>query len=1549
MTEKNTRIDSSGSNHRTSRVKPESKLGRWHVLAVFLAIAMATHAVGDLPGASDAIRPDKELNLSRAESMFSLAGQAGLPVYLKSDPLAIADDKGLVSTRGVRTLSADFIERDFILDLVFTPGIEGRGDFWAGLGANRWDGNWILDSVVARLDAPHGDRHGQMRLAINRNQVDVGPYANTAGPHLMRIEKEGNTLTFSIYADDKAGHARGNPALTIDVPDLKVAAPFLNNKNAALFFGGGATFHAVRLIVDGKPVGARPVNAKPVDGKPVDPEAPAAEKAPIAKNAAAAAPAVEETPLFSLAGQAGLPTGFRSTPTSLADERGLRGELRSIAADYGERDFTFDLVFQFTGSEEREMFFIGLGDNTEGGGRAGNAIALNVHGPQYGDFAVLGEICIPGHDVIGLGAIKGEEGPFLIRLQKIGKRLTIALGAAPEGDKPFEATFSKTIPDITVAAPALNKRTGRLFVTGIARFAAMRLIVDGEAVVAGSKEPAADAIAVKMPPLFRLAGSAGLPAYLKANAQALADERGIRGGQVRTVAADLIDHDFVLDLLFRFDGKDGSSFLFGIGENGRHGAWVTNSVWSGVRDAGDGGWAGIGISEHRDEQLLGRFGEDNGPHLLRIQKTGQTLTFSLCLGYQDTFEPTFSKTIPDIKAAAPFLTAKNSCVFFSTERGSGACFQAVRLTIDGKPIDTGRPDQPPAVADRADPADETPLYTLGGSSGLPSYLEADPAMLADANGLRGGEIRTALGDFLNKDFTFDLLYQFEGEQDQSIFLIGIGENAWEGNWLKRTVASRVHGPGHDGVAMVSIADQPESTLVKTGRDQGPHMFRLSKRGDALTMSICAGYQGKFEATSSRTIPNIRSVAPFLTAKNSSLFIAAGQPGGGRPGNCTFQAVRLVVGGEAVDPGPSPRDSATVKAAAMLNATDHFVRLTPDAMPPYLEKRKDLSFDPAGGLLFADGDSHKTRAANFVDHDFIFDVVYRFPPDGGREVVIGIGENRWEGNWIANSVCARLGGPAHEGAAGISIGRSGSTLSERTGREAGPHLFRLMKAGATLTMAIWTGYDPDKPLPEQPDARRTIPDLASVAPFLNSKNSPLFIHAIGNVTIDQVRLLVDGAPVESRELRLSFPARVVEGQAVRQTLIAPADAGLARGKRLIVESAPKGLTLTPAGELSWTPTSEQVGAHEVKVLIEGAGGEGNLSEQVIEVVSAEDAAAVNGDLSKLDALHRLELVGEQFELTPGLGRQSILLLERSQLRRLGPDGLSVLQSIDLPHAYQWIREREAYFVALSGEEKRLDLIDAKTLKVIRSIKMDYRQLFDLALHPTKPVCYVTVEKIGLAGPRADILIVEENSGDVLEPEGFTGRWIEVSPDGKLLYAATTGIAEQADRLIVYDVSGAVPKPVRAKQEAGAAGLGLELSPDGRRLSYLSASGYPLQSGNVPAWNPADLTRRPVSYPAKAHEAHPGTLAFHPFLDLVALAAGSRAVIFNRETGDVEPTRLGPSLLPASAPVSVKDLFFSPDGENIILVCHDEKTNEAYLRKTRLRLRPDELKVRTEDSN
>lgn len=361
---------------------------------------------------------------------------------------------------------------------------------------------------------------------------------------------------------------------------------------------------------------------------------------------------------------------------------------------------------------------------------------------------------------------------------------------------------------------------------------------------------------------------------------------------------------------------------------------------------------------------------------------------------------------------------------------------------------------------------------------------------------------------------------------------------------------------------------------------------------------------------------------------------------------------------------------------------------------------------------------------------------------------------------------------------------------------------------------------------------------------------------------------------------------------------------------------------------------------------------------VEVTAKDVTAQAGGALDKkLEAFPRLSLDADHFQLTPGLEYRSLLLLQGDVLRQLGPDGFTVAKEYKLPGRYRQIAERSKSWVALGKDPHVVDVIDKQTLKVTRHIPLAARDvrimdLNDLAVHPTKSICYVAI-KHDIQPPRYRVLVVDESSGSVTAPEDLIGTWVAVDPSGNTLYTGYKDIYERGSRfhlnpgwqlieipeygsidwLLTYSLRGKEPVLKQLVKKAGGNGTGIRLSTDGKRLTYLSVVGYPMFSGNLGGFSTADLDAQPVTY--AAHKiAGTQIFAYHPTLPLVAAGSKDAIVLFHRETGAMEADRL---LLTAKgiSGAPLEQIWFSPDGSGLILFCVPE--GEArYLRRVALRL-------------
>lgn len=427
---------------------------------------------------------------------------------------------------------------------------------------------------------------------------------------------------------------------------------------------------------------------------------------------------------------------------------------------------------------------------------------------------------------------------------------------------------------------------------------------------------------------------------------------------------------------------------------------------------------------------------------------------------------------------------------------------------------------------------------------------------------------------------------------------------------------------------------------------------------------------------------------------------------------------------------------------------------------------------------------------------------------------------------------------------------------------------------------------------------------------------------------------EAGPAEG--LLVGFPSRIAAGKPFQFRLTIPEHATLE------LMSPVTGLTLTPAGELNWTPTSEQVGVHELKIRLQHGKGITFLRPQ-LEVIDAELAASVGGDLSKLGDYPRLELDVDRYALAEGLGHKRMLLLQGDSLRELADDGISVTNTLVLPNRYDFIEERrDTYIAVASTPAPVLHVIDKSTMTVFREIplrtsEVQVSEITDLAISPASGQSFVAV-KFAAELPRYTVLKVDEETGRVQAP-GILGTWVEVSPDGKRLITGYRDLYERGssfhinpdwnlieipeygnvDMLMSWS-TGALPRLRQVVRQAGGNGSGIRVSPDGKRVTYLSFAGTPVHSKNLQGWNTTDLDAPAVTYQTK-DQAVTSELAFHPTLPIVAVPGGVAAVLFDRETGEVIPNKL---MIPLDGlgSVQVERLYFSPNGRNLVFLCSED---------------------------
>lgn len=434
---------------------------------------------------------------------------------------------------------------------------------------------------------------------------------------------------------------------------------------------------------------------------------------------------------------------------------------------------------------------------------------------------------------------------------------------------------------------------------------------------------------------------------------------------------------------------------------------------------------------------------------------------------------------------------------------------------------------------------------------------------------------------------------------------------------------------------------------------------------------------------------------------------------------------------------------------------------------------------------------------------------------------------------------------------------------------------------------------------------------------------------------------------------SFPKFVVEGRPFAFQL--PRDGG-----PFELMDGPAGMKLTPDRRLTWTPTADQVGVHELKIRVE-QDGQSAFERPSLEVVDRALVDAVGGDLAKLGQFDHLDLDVDHLALRRSSDGKSLLLLQGDTLRILGPDGISVVKEHKLPERYHDIRDRENEFVALAKSPATIDVIDKKTLRriehqLVQPKDVRVMDVMDFAIHPTQPTSYLAI-KHDIELPRYTVIFLQERTGKQEVP-GIVGTFVQIDPQGKTLYTGYKDLYSRGskfhinpdwrlieipqygnvDMLISWELNRGRPKIKQVIREAGGNGSGIRLSPDGERVTYLSHVGHPPHTNNLVGFSTRNFNEDAVVYETKGR-ATTHDLDYHPTLPWAASPGGGSAVLFHRETGKLLEQRL---LLTSQGTGSdtVERVLFSPDGKSLILQCKGGETGR-YLRPVRLRLNQAEL--------
>lgn len=728
-------------------------------------------------------------------------------------------------------------------------------------------------------------------------------------------------------------------------------------------------------------------------------------------------------------------------------------------------------------------------------------------------------------DAVAVGPFLSENGTASLAGERIAEEIFEALvnkGVATVGPAAIERSLAELQAQSTNSIDQdtlrrFGRLTGsRLLVTGTINERANSVEADLQVIDVSSSErliAVSAPLDVKsqkhdaLPSQFEfeyLGESRSLPSYMTATGYVDATaNRGIRfrgfdkheeyaAGIIRTRLRDFANRDFVFEALVTFGPNDGVAHLgLGLGRQDGQASRRAETVFVRLHSPEHGDGLVTQLGWQKQEIRLGNVRQD-GVHLLRMIKRGQSLVFQVDPENDGPTDDDIETIVPELDTYAPYLNGRNSPVFL----GGTATILATRAKLLTE--NTAAPSSRGAGSE---------FEYLGEPASFPKYLTTSATFQrTPENGVRirgfskhndfeAGIIRTRSRDFIRRNFVFDVLVTFGPGDGVTHIGIGLGGKDGSANRRADSVFVRFHSPDHGDGAVTQLGWEKRDVSIGNVHQPGVHLLRMIKDGDSLAFQVDPENDGPTNDDFETVIPDLEGYAPYLNGKNSPLFIG---------GTGTIVATRL-----RLLPGSARQSKST--ASAIPNRFEFQYLGDSLSLPGYLTTSAGFRRTPERGVRFSGhsksddfGDSViQTRGRDFIDRNFVFEILCTFGSDDGA-AHIGLGTGRKDGsaNRRAESVFIRFHSPEQRDGQLSRLGWQKPDVAFGNVRQKGIHLVRMIKKGDTLTFQV----DPGNNGKTVDDLETVISELRKFAPYLNSKNSPLFLGGTGTIVATKLKLL-----------------------------------------------------------------------------------------------------------------------------------------------------------------------------------------------------------------------------------------------------------------------------------------------------------------------------------------------------------------------------------------------------------------------------------------------------------
>jgi hypothetical protein len=177
---------------------------------------------------------------------------------------------------------------------------------------------------------------------------------------------------------------------------------------------------------------------------------------------------------------------------------------------------------------------------------------------------------------------------------------------------------------------------------------------------------------------------------------------------------------------------------------------------------------------------------------------------------------------------------------------------------------------------------------LNGSVPWPEFLQTPPVSVSD-EGLKGlgrRYVRSKSGQFLEKNFTFEVILKVAAKDGISFVGLGEGRGAKPYNEPGASVFLKIHSMNLGEGWLQLNANQNRANNQTLGTLQpGTHRVIIRKQGEKVTFAIDVDNDGPSSDDVTHTYPKFKDIAPFLHEKNTFIFFGEGG---------TYQQVKLTI-------------------------------------------------------------------------------------------------------------------------------------------------------------------------------------------------------------------------------------------------------------------------------------------------------------------------------------------------------------------------------------------------------------------------------------------------------------------------------------------------------------------------------------------------------------------------------------------------------------------------------------------------------------------------------